>query len=180
MAKVAFNKLNLKIDNTVNNLQWNIPGTSEFIEVEVKYYLSIEENIELNRNIINVSVDSNGFYNPIKVKIFTTLEIMYHYTNINFTDKMKENPFKLYDLVVSTGLYEKVKHLISNDDYVIIMKTVEETIKNIYDYKNSVMGILDNVTDDYDNLNFDAAKIQKMIGDPDNLRLLREVLDKLG
>jgi hypothetical protein len=180
MAKVAFNKLNLKIDNTVNNLQWNIPGTSEFIEVEVKYYLSIEEKIELITNIINLSVDSNGFYNPIKVKIFTTLEIMYHYTNINFTDKMKENPFKLYDLVVSTGLYEKVKHLISNDDYVIIMKTVEETIKNIYDYKNSVMGILDNVTDDYDNLNFDAAKIQKMIGDPENLGLLREVLDKLG
>jgi hypothetical protein len=49
---------------------------------------------------------------------------MYYYTNINFTDKMKENPFKLYDLVMSTSLYEKVRSLISHDDYVIIMKTV--------------------------------------------------------
>ena len=180
MAKVAFNKLNLKIDNTVNNLQWNIPGTSEFIEVEVKYYLPVEEKIELITNIINLSVDDNGFYNPIKVKIFTTLEIMYHYTNINFTDKMKENPFKLYDLVMSTSLYEKVRSSISHDDYVIIMKTVEQTIHNIYEYKNSAMGILDTISTDYSNLNFDAASIQKMIGDPDNLGLLREVLDKLG
>ena len=180
MAKIAFNKLGLKVDGTINLLQWNPSDDREFVSVEVKHYLPVEEKTELISNVINFSMDENGYYNPMKIRIFTTLEIMYHYTNINFTDKMKENPLKLYDLVVSTGLYEKVKHLISHDDYVVIMKTVEETIKNIYDYKNSVMGILDNITDDYSNLNFDAAKIQKMIGDPENLDLLREVLDKLG
>jgi hypothetical protein len=42
------------------------------------------------------------------------------------------------------------------------------------------MGILDTLKADYDNLNFDATEIQKKIGDPNNMALLREVLTKLG
>lgn len=179
MAKVAFNKLGLKVDGTVNTLQWNPSDDKDFIPVEVKSYLPVEEKIELINNVVNSSVDDNNYYNPIKIKIFLTLETMYHYTNINFTDKMKENPMKLYDLIVSTGLYEKVLMLIGND-MTIIVETIWETIESIYAYENSIMGILDNVTNDYNNLNFDAAKIQHMIGDPENLSLLREVLDKLG
>lgn len=180
MAKIAFNRLGLKVDGTINLLQWNPSDDKDFIPVEVRYYLPIEEKIDLITNILNNSVDENNYYNPVRIKIFTTLEIMYHYTNINFTDKMKENPLKLYDLVVSTGLYEKVKHLISHDDYVIIMKTVEETIRSIYEYKNSVMGVLDAISTDYSNLKFDASEIQKELADPDNMSLLRAVLDKLG
>lgn len=179
MAKVAFNKLGLKVDGTVNTLQWNPFDDRDFIPVEVKSYLPIEEKIELIGNVINNSVDENNFYNPIRVKIFLALETMYYYTNINFTDKMKENPFKLYDLVVSTGLYEKVLMLIENDMDIII-ETVWETIDSIYSYRNSVMGILDTISTDYSNLKFDASEIQKELADPDNMSLLRAVLDKLG
>jgi hypothetical protein len=42
------------------------------------------------------------------------------------------------------------------------------------------MGILDNVVNDYSNLNLDASEIQKKLADPENLELLREVLAKLG
>lgn len=179
MAKVAFNKLGLKVDGTVNMLQWNPSDDKDFIPVEVKSYLPIEEKIELIGNVINNSVDENNFYNPIRVKIFLTLETMYYYTNINFTDKMKENPFKLYDLIVSTGLYEKVLMLIGNE-MTIIAETVWETIDSIYSYRNSVMGILDTISTDYSNLKFDASEIQKELSDPENMSLLRAVLDKLG
>lgn len=179
MAKVAFTKLGLKVDNTVNKLNWMINDT-DWIEIEIKYYLPIEEKLDLIADVINKSIDENGYYNPYKVKIFLTLEVLYAYTNINFTDKMKENPLKTYDLVVSTGLFEKVQMLINQDDWLSICENIFETIENVYSYKNSVMGILDTISTDYSNLNFDAASIQKMIGDPDNLGLLREVLDKLG
>ncbi len=174
MAKVAFNKLGLKIDTSINNLQW------EDVSIEVKKYLPIEEKIELVANVVNNSSDDNGYYNPIKVKIFLALEIMYHYTNINFTDKMKETPLKLYDQLTSSKLYNAVIELIDENEFMDIVESVQETIESVYSYKNSVMGILDTVSSDYSNLNFDAAKIQKMLGDPENLGLLREVLDKLG
>ena len=47
----------------------------------------INEKIDMISRIINWSLDDNGFYNPIRVKIFTALEIMYSYTNLTFTAK---------------------------------------------------------------------------------------------
>ena len=55
-----------------------------------------------------------------------------------------------------------------------------DTIANIYNYRNSVMGILDNVVNDYSNLNLDASEIHSKLADPENMALLRQVLDKLG
>jgi hypothetical protein len=42
------------------------------------------------------------------------------------------------------------------------------------------MGILDIISQDYSNLNFDASAIQEKLADPENMALLRQVLDKLG
>ena len=42
------------------------------------------------------------------------------------------------------------------------------------------MGILDQVSADYKDLNFDATAIQKKIADPQNLELLKGVMTKLG
>jgi hypothetical protein len=42
------------------------------------------------------------------------------------------------------------------------------------------MGILDNVVNDYSNLDLNASEIQKKLGDPENMALLRDVLAKLG
>ena len=64
-----------------------VNSKNETIEFEVKKYLPIEEKMEMISNIINQSVDDNGFYNPMRIKIFTTLEVIYAYTNLNFTAK---------------------------------------------------------------------------------------------
>jgi hypothetical protein len=34
-----------------------------------------------------------------------SLEIIYNYTNLSFTEKMKEDPFKLYDILINNNLY---------------------------------------------------------------------------
>ena len=60
------------------------------------------------------------------------------------------------------------------------MNGIEQTIKSIYEYQNSVLGVLDTIGEDYSNLNYDVEKIQKEIADPDNMKFLKEVLTKLG
>jgi len=179
MAKVPFSKLQAKVDGGATSVfYYNLAG--EEVYYEVKHYLPFKEKLELVSNIINKSIDDNGFYNPMRVKFNMVLEITYAYTNLSFTEKMKEDPFKLYDILVSTGIFTDIVDVIREKDWQEIQENVWSTINNIYQYNNSVMGILDTLKADYDNLNFDATEIQKKIGDPENMALLREVLTKLG
>ena len=179
MAKVPFSKLQAKVNSeVVKNFYCNAAG--EKVYYEVRRYLPFEEKLDLVTNVINNSVDDNGFYNPLRVKLYTALEIVFVYTNLNFTDKMKEDPFKLYDILISSGIFQDVINAIDSNDYEEIQKNIEITIKNIYDYRNSAMGILSFIASDYSAVEMDASKIQELLANPDNLDLLKQVVTKLG
>ena len=179
MAKIPFSKLDLKV-NTSEQVIHTTNSKGEEISFEVKTYLPVKEKMELVSRIINQSTDDNGFYNPMRVKLYTTLEMVYTYTNLTFTPKQKEDPFKLYDLLVSTGLYHDITSHICTEDLEELEGSIWDTIKSIYNYRNSVMGILENISADYSNLNLDATEIQSKLADPNNMALLRDVLTKLG
>lgn len=179
MAKVPFSKLDMKL-NARDFVVCHENSKGEVVQYEVKNYLPIKEKMDLVSRIINQSTDDNGFYNPMRVKLYTTLEVVYAYTNLTFTPKQKEEPFKLYDLLVSTGLYDNITSHICAEDLEELEGSIWDTIKSIYSYRNSVMGILENISADYSNLNLDATEIQKKLADPENLDLLRAVMSKLG
>ena len=179
MAKVPFSKLQASV-NCNNEVRSYCNKAGEQINYEVKTYLPFKDKLDLVSRIINYSLDDNGFYNPMRVQMFMTLEIVFTYTNLSFTDKQKEDLFKLYDILVSTGIFSDVLDAIPKSEYEKIYEGVWATIDSIYAYKNSVMGILDNVVNDYSSLELDAANLQKSIADPENLELLRAVLAKLG
>ena len=174
MAKVSFTKLGLKINQDIVCLDFNEQS------IEIKQYLPVNDKLELISNVINAAHEENNFANPVKISVFTTLEIMYAYTNINFTDKQKEDPTKLYDMLVSSGLVSEVISMIPEAEYQEILRGVADSVTAVYTYQNSIMGILDTISADYSALNFDATEIQKKIGDPDNMALLKQVLTKLG
>ena len=174
MAKVSLTKLGLKVNQDVKDIEFN--GQI----IEVKQYLPVNDKLELIGNVINSAHDENNFSNPVKVSVFTTLEIMYAYTNINFTEKQKEDPTKLYDMLISSGLFCEVINVIPEAEYHEIVSGVEDSINAIYTYRNSVMGILDTISTDYSNLDLDASDIQSKIADPENMAFLKDVLTKLG
>ena len=174
MAKVSFTKLGLTKNQEVKIVNWNEQ------DIEVKQYLPINEKLTLISNVLNNAHDENNFSNPVKVNLFTTLEIMYAYTNINFTDKQKEDPVKLYDLLSGSKLYDKIVENIPVEEYLNVMNGIDETIDAVYTYRNSVMGILDTVSTDYSALELDATAIKDELANKDNLNLLRDVLSKLG
>ena len=160
MAKVPFSKLQASVNGCDACISY-MNRSGEEIKYEVKHYLPLKEKLELVSNIINKSVDDNGFYNPMRVKMNMVLEVTYAYTNLSFTEKMKEDPFKLYDILISTGIFTDIVNVIREKDWTEIQDSVWATIKNIYDYKNSAMGILDIITTDYKDLKLDATTIQK-------------------
>ena len=179
MAKIPFSKLEVKVCDSSNSLfYYNMKN--EEIHYEVKYYLPVEEKMDMISRIINQSIDNNGFYNPMRVKIFTVLEVTYAYTNLSFTAKQKENVFKLYDQLISSGIFQDIKNAIWIEDWKEIEETIIKTIDNIYKYNNSVMGVLDTISNDYSNLNLDATNIQSKLADPNNMEFLKTVLTQLG
>lgn len=179
MAKVSYAKLDLKVCNDIHCINYT-NSKGESLTIEVKSYLPIEEKMVMITKILNQSNDSNGYYNIMRVKIFTVLEVVYAYTNLNFTEKQKENSLKLYDSLVSSGLFNQIKELIPDDEWTEIEQTITVSMDNIYHYKNSIVGILDTVSSDYANLNLDATQIQAALADPNNLELLKSVLTNLG
>ena len=174
MAKVAFSKLGLKLNNEIKTVEFNEQT------IEVKQYLPVNDKLELISNVINASADDNNFANPVKIAIFTTLEILYNYTNLTFTERQKEDPTKLFDLVISNGLVKEVVNAMDKAEYDDLLSAIQRSIDAVYDYQNSVFGILDSITADYSNLNLDATNIQKALADPENMDLLKQVLTKLG
>lgn len=174
MAKVAFSKLGLKINNEIKTIKFN-----EQV-IEVKQYLPINDKLELISNVINSAHDEQNFSNPVKTSVFTALEILYFYTNINFTDKQKEDPTKLYDLITSSGLYHAVIETIPEIEITEVLCGINESIEAIYAYQNSVMGILENVMTDYSNMSLEANDIYNKLADPENMELVKSVLTKLG
>lgn len=174
MAKIGFTKLGLKPNNEIVNIKFNEQN------IEVKQYLPIEEKLELITNVLELSHDSNNFSNPVKVSVYTTLEIIEKYTNVNFTEKQKENPTKLYDLLIGNGFAAAVIKAIPEPEYNEILTGIKQTIKSVYKYQNSILGILDTISQDYSNLNLDATEIQKKLADPENMALLKNIMTKLG
>lgn len=173
MAKIALTKLGLKPNSEIKTIKWN--GQN----IEVKQYLPIEAKLDLISDIANKSLDDNPYYNPARIKIFIRLEIILAYTNINTTDKQREDTFKLYDIFAGE-LGDKILESVPVEEYNFISQTTWQIIEGIYRYKNSAVGIMESIANDYSNLDFDATEIQKKIGDPENIELLKAVLSKLG
>ena len=173
MAKLAFSKLGLKNNNQVVNINYNEQT------IEVKQYISVNDKLKLISNIINNTVDEHSFCNPVKVKVYLLIGIVENYTNISFTEKQKEDIVKLYDLIQSNGLFDKILTAIPEEEFNDLLNSTWDSVDAIYTYRNSVMGILDNVSADYDNVNVDVNKTIEQIKNLDH-SFLSEVMNKLG
>lgn len=177
MAKISYTKLGINKEelNKVQTVEYN--GQT----IEVKQYLPVIEKSELITRVLNNSVDeNNGYYNLLKMDMYLALEIVYAYSNISFTEKQKEDPMKLYDMLNASRVLNLIIGLVPEGEFYYLNKTVHEMANNIVAYRNSAMGIMERVTTDYSNLDLDASAIQKELADPNNMTLLKDILTKLG
>ena len=177
MAKISYTKLGINREelNKVQTVEYN--GQT----IEVKQYLPVIEKSELITRVLNNSVDeNNGYYNLLKMDMYLALEIVYAYSNISFTEKQKEDPMKLYDILNASKVLNLIIGLVPEGEFYYLNKTVHEMANNIVAYRNSAMGIMERITTDYSNLDLDASAIQKELADPNNMTLLKDILTKLG
>lgn len=175
MAKVSFNKLKCKNNEDIKRVQFSNE------EIEIKQYLPIQDKLYLIGQVIMASHEEDGNYaNPVKIDVFTSMEILYAYTNITFTEKQKEDVPKLYDMIKSSGLLETIYNNIPQEEINIITKGVFDSIKSFYDYQNSVFGVLEGVKNNYKDLEIDLDKMQDNVTALADTPLVKEILPLLG
>lgn len=174
MAKVAFSKLGLKkVKEETKIVKFND------IDIEVKQYLPVNDKLTFVAEVISNAADGNRFYNPIKIEAFMALEFLFMYTNLTFTETQKKDLSKLFDIVISNDLMKDIIAAIPADEVGDIRGLVYASANGIYNQMNSAYGLVQGIYDEYKNTDIEATEIQQKIADPNNLKLLRDVLTKL-
>ena len=163
MSKITYSSLKLKTNVETNKIE----GT----EIEVLKYLPIEEKYSLI-NITLQSAKEGVLYNPVKLDAYFHIYLVMMYSNISFTDKQKEEPLKLYDVLKSNGLLDKIILAIDEEEYNDLIKYLNQQEEDIYHYKNTISGTISEIieqlparADELGNIinNFDPTKFKEVI-----------------
>ena len=162
---ISYANMKLKPVTTTHKFEWN--GN----EIEVLDYLPIEDKYDLIMITLQKSLE-DGYYNPIKIDEFFHLHLIYMYTNINFTEKQKENEHKLYDSLKSNGLIDAFIEQMNEFDYSELFNMLDETKREITDYHRTMVSLVQNLITDMPKQaeamskildNFDPDKYQNVI-----------------
>lgn len=174
MVKVSLTKLN-KI-KSLDPIDMKIGEET----ISVVQYLPLEKKLTIMQNIIEQAGNNEeGFYNIVKLTVFYTIEMLRAYTNISFTEKQLEDPQKLYDIIVLNKIWDTIKQSIPEDEVNYIWENTCALAREITDYNHSALGILNLLSNDYDNLSLDTTDMANKLSNVDNLKMLREILTKL-
>ena len=175
MARIPFTKLKCKINTD------EVPVQIGEETIAVKQYLPIQEKLGLIGRVIELAhMQDENYSNPVKAAAFRDLEVIFAYTNITFTDKQKEDPAKLYDLLYSTGIIDIVIENIPEDEYLSIVVGVNESIEAVYKYQNSALGILNGIKESYSDTEINVEDMQKAVKELADSPVLQGIMNYLA
>ena len=162
MAKVTYASLKLKINSDIEKFTFN--GS----EIEVKQYLPINDKYDL----INITLQyafEDGVFHPLKMDLYFHLYIVIMYTNITFTEKQKEDEAKLYDILNSSGLMEKILETIPKAEYEELYNYLMECSVQLTNHNRSITTLITSLINDLPTQMAEAAKIVETF-DPEQFK----------
>lgn len=165
MANLNYADLKLKEDVSISMFDWN--GKT----VEVKKYLPVDSVYDIIMITLQKSYE-DGIYNPVKLDVYFHLNLIYLYTNLVFTEEEREDEFKLYDELYSSGFVKKFLEFVDSKQYSEMQEDISEIIDNRMKYSNSAASVMQKFINDLpENAaaaskiveNFDPEKYQAVI-----------------
>ena len=140
--KVSFANLKLKVNTEVNEFDYL---DNKF---EVLKYLPISDKFDLVNIVLQNSKRKDGYYDPIQLEKYFNLYIVYMYSNINFTDKQKEDEDKLYDLLESNGIINEIISHMEEAEYEDLLEKLNETKESEMSYITTAAAMIRNIIAD--------------------------------
>ena len=150
---ISYANMKLKMINTTHDLIFN--GNT----IKVLDYLPIDDKYDLIMITLQKSLE-NGYYNPLKIDMYFHLNLIYLYTDINFTEKQREDESKIYDTIKSNGLLDEFLKIFDENEYNELLSILEDTKNEILNYKHSTSALIQSLIND---LPKQAEAVQKII-----------------
>lgn len=117
---MKFSELNLK--NPIKSVEINFNG----VNITVYQNLSTIEKGTLIEDVLALSYEKDGWYNPIKLDCFFNMEVLLHYTDIEMDE---EDLSEAFDAAKETGLLGKILAAIPEEEYNYLLSQMEEMKK---------------------------------------------------
>ena len=150
--KISYANMKLKTNTDVNTFKFGQQ------EVEVLKYLPAQDKYDLLMLTLQ-KADEGDFYNDFKLNIYFDLHLVYMYTNISFTEKQKENEFKLYDTLKSNDFFTQFFKVLDENEYNELYSELTTLKEESSLYRNSFGGIVSKLITDLPGNAAAAAKI---------------------
>lgn len=174
MAKVSLNKITPVKSGEIKEVEIN--GE----KIQIHQYLPTQDKIALTERVLGQAFDETNHYSKYRLTVYTILEIIRAYTNINFTETQLKDIPKLYDLLVLNNIIEQIRENIPTQEWNELTAKVVDEANHLESYLNSFAGVMKTISTDYSNTEMDVDKISAKLNDPEALKTVKEILDKIG
>ena len=142
--KVSVANLKLKVQDISHEVQFS-NDNGQTIAFSVIDYLPIQDKLDLVNIAIAKSRDGYNNINRYLAKELMNLYIVIMYTNISFTEKQKENEYKLYDILKSNQVIETVIKAMPQQEYLELQTLLEMLIEDEKNMNKSIAGAINNL-----------------------------------
>lgn len=153
MAKVSYANLKLKTKEDIKEFDFN--GS----KIEVLQYLPLQDKIDLI-DITCQKAREDRLYSPIKIDAYFHLHLVYLYTNLTFTEKQREDEYKLYDCLMSNGLIDGVLMNMNKKEYEFLLDLLNQKIEDELKYNTTAAAIVNQLITD---LPKNAEAVQQIV-----------------
>ena len=137
--KTAFSTLKLKLAKNY------VEFTYEDRTIQVIQYLPVIDKLDLIEIAYQKSI-VNSTFNPLLFNVHFWLNVVYSYTNITFTDEQRKDESKIFDLLVSSNLLEKIIAAMDNNEFNYYRENVDSYIETRLRLDYSAGGIANKAT----------------------------------
>ena len=136
-----YKELGLSKVDTKTSFDWNGKKVfvNGFLPVDAKY------------DIVMITLQKafeNGIYNPIKLDVFFHLNLVYMYTDIEFSVEDREDEFKLYDEMRTTGFMDEFLKHINPNEYQEMQEDIDNISELRFAYNTTAASILRDFIED--------------------------------
>lgn len=165
MKKVSYANMKVKIEEEVKTFIFNDT------EIEVLQYLPISDKKDLIEVTIQQSI-SDGIFNVALFEQHYKLNLIYLYSNINFTDKQRENEDKLYDTLRVSGFIAEFMQNMNQDELELLKEYIFDYKEEFVKFSNSAIGAARTIFNNFSQQiqgavdmlqNFDKDKLQEVV-----------------
>lgn len=134
----------LKLKTTVQSNQITLSSGEK---INVKSTIPVSDKIDLIQIALQ-KAEEDGIYNQIKLDIYFHLNLLYLYTDIEFSIEDREDEMRLYDILERNGVIVDVISAIGEEEYEGLVNYLEDMKKANLKYKNTAAAVLTRIVQD--------------------------------